>query len=204
MQYQLDNLDRRILDSLQRDGRLQNLELARLVGLSPSACLRRVRLLEEGGYIDRYVALLNEAKVGRGFTVFVRVWLRGQDEDTTNHFINSIKSFPEVLECHLMAGDCDFLLRVAVADLDAYRQFQMQHLNRIAGVQNTKTEIPMQRIKQTTQLPLRGMGFAAGLHPAPAGSAGRWPATSGATATAGLLRVGGVGPVAGDAASTSM
>lgn len=154
MQYQLDNLDRRILDALQRDGRLQNLELARLVGLSPSACLRRVRLLEEGGYIDRYVALLNEAKVGRGFTVFVRVWLRGQDEDTTSHFINSIKSFPEVLECHLMAGDCDFLLRVAVADLDAYRQFQMQHLNRIAGVQNTKTEIPMQRIKQTTQLPL--------------------------------------------------
>ena len=69
MQYQLDNLDRRILDALQRDGRLQNLELARLVGLSPSACLRRVRLLEEGGYIDRYVALLNEAKVGRGFTV---------------------------------------------------------------------------------------------------------------------------------------
>ena len=78
MQYQLDNLDRRILDALQRDGRLQNLELARLVGLSPSACLRRVRLLEEGGYIDRYVALLNEAKVGRGFTVFVRVWLRGR------------------------------------------------------------------------------------------------------------------------------
>lgn len=68
MQYQLDNLDRRILDALQRDGRLQNLELARLVGLSPSACLRRVRLLEEGGYIDRYVALLNEAKVGRGRT----------------------------------------------------------------------------------------------------------------------------------------
>ncbi|MBO1750149.1 Lrp/AsnC family transcriptional regulator [Stenotrophomonas sp. SI-NJAU-1] len=154
MQYQLDNLDRRILDALQRDGRLQNLELSRQVGLSPSACLRRVRLLEEGGYIDRYVALLNAARIGRGFTVFVRVWLRGQDEDTTNYFINSIKSFPEVLECHLMAGDCDFLLRVAVADLDAYRQFQIQHLNRIAGVQNTKTEIPMQRIKQTTELPV--------------------------------------------------
>jgi len=142
------------LEALQVDGRLQNLELARQVGLSPSACLRRVRLLEEGGYIDRYVALLNETKVGRGFTVFVRVWLRGQDEDTTNHFINSVKSLPEVLECHLMAGDCDFLLRVAVADLDAYRQFQIRHLNRIAGVQNTKTEIPMQRIKQTTRLPL--------------------------------------------------
>lgn len=122
MQYQLDNLDRRILDALQRDGRLQNPSW-----LARSGCRRRpvcrVRLLEEGGYIDRYVALLNEAKVGRGFTVFVRV-AAGQDEDTTNHFINSIKSFPEVLECHLMAGDCDFLLRVAVADLDAYRQFR--------------------------------------------------------------------------------
>ena len=74
------------------------------------------------------------------------MWLRGQDEDTTNHFINSIKSFPEVLECHLMR-------RAAGGRSDAYRQFQMQHLNRIAGV-NTKTEIPMQRIKQTTQLPL--------------------------------------------------
>ncbi|KAA8993862.1 Lrp/AsnC family transcriptional regulator [Stenotrophomonas cyclobalanopsidis] len=111
-------------------------------------------VLEEGGLIDRYVALLNPAKVGRGFTPFVRVWLRVQEEDTSNHVINGIKSFPEILECHLMAGDCDFLLRVTVADLDAYRQFQIRHLNRIAGVQNTMTEIQMQRIKQTTELPL--------------------------------------------------
>jgi len=154
MQNELDSLDRRILDALQRDGRLQNLELARQVGLSPSACLRRVRLLVVGGYLARSVALLNPATVGRGFTVFVLARPPGHDGATPHHFINSIKSFPEVLECHLMAGDCDFLLRVAVADLDAYRQFQIRHLNRIAGVQNTKTEIPMQRIKQTTELPL--------------------------------------------------
>ncbi|MBB1241923.1 Lrp/AsnC family transcriptional regulator, partial [Klebsiella pneumoniae] len=91
---QLDAIDHRILYRLQENSQLSNQDLAEQVALSPSACLRRVRLLEEGGYIDRYVALLNEAKVGRGFTVFVRVWLRGQDEDTTNHFINSIKSFP--------------------------------------------------------------------------------------------------------------
>jgi DNA-binding Lrp family transcriptional regulator len=194
------------LDALQRDGRLQNLELARLVGLSPSACLRRVRLLEEGGYIDRYVALLNEAKVGRGFTVFVRVWLRGQDEDTTNHFINSIKSFPEVLECHLMAGDCDFLLRVAVADLDAYRQFQMQHLNRIAGVQNTKTEIPMQRISRRPSCRCEGRGFRPGCarHPQVVPAAGRQPQQATAEATACIPLDGGVGPVAGDAVNPSM
>lgn len=154
MPIELDRIDRRILAVLQEDGRIQNVELAKRVGLSPSPCLRRVRLLEEAGVIERYVALLDPAKVGAGFTVFARVWLNGQDEDTVNHFIETVRSFPEVMECHLMAGDCDFMLRVAVADLDAYRRFQIAHLNRIKGVQNVKTEIPMQRIKQTSELPL--------------------------------------------------
>lgn len=154
MPITLDKIDRRILAALQEDGRMQNVDLAKRVGLSPSPCLRRVRLLEEAGVVDRYVALLDATKVGLGFTVFARVWLTGQDEDTTNHFVESVKSFPEVLECYLMAGDCDFLLRVAVADLDAYRRFQVEHLNRIKGVQSVKTEIPMQKIKQSWQLPL--------------------------------------------------
>lgn len=150
----LDKLDRRILAVLQEDGRIQNVDLARRVGLSPSPCLRRVRLLEEAGVIERYVALLDAGKVGAGFTVFARVWLTGQDEETVNRFVEAIRSFPEVLECYLMAGDCDFLLRVVVADLDAYRRFQMEHLNRIKGVQSVKTEIPMQKIKQSWELPL--------------------------------------------------
>lgn len=154
MQPSLDRIDRRILDELQQDGRIQNLELAKRVGLSPSACLRRVRLLEETGVIERYVALLNASKVDAGFTLFTRVWLTGQDEDTVNHFIAAIRQLPQVMECHLMAGDCDFLLRVAVKDLDGYRRFQIEHLNRIKGVQSVKTEIPMQRIKQSSQLPL--------------------------------------------------
>ncbi|BDB30322.1 MULTISPECIES: Lrp/AsnC family transcriptional regulator [Cupriavidus] len=148
----LDNIDRRILNALQEDGRLQNVDLAKRVGLSPSPCLRRVRLLEEAGVIERYVAVVNPAKVGVGLTVFVRVWLKGQDEETVNSFVAAIKDMPEVTECHLMAGDCDFLLRVVSQDLDAYRQFQMTHLARLKAVQNVKSEIPMQRIKQTSTI----------------------------------------------------
>lgn len=150
----LDAIDRRILTALQRDGRLQNLELAKEVGLSPSPCLRRVRLLEESGVIDRYVAVLNANKVGKGLTVFARVWLTGQDAETVDHFTDEIKLLPEVVECHLMAGDCDFLLRIVAADLDDYRQFQILHLTRIKGVQSVKTEIPMQKIKLTSALPV--------------------------------------------------
>lgn len=151
---ELDTLDRRILSALQRDGRLQNVELAKEVGLSPSPCLRRVRILEEAGVIERYVAVLNATKVGKGLTVFARVWLKGQDVETVDHFTEEVRKFPEVVECHLMAGDCDFLLRIVAADLDDYRQFQIKHLTRIKGVQSVKTEIPMQKVKLTSELPL--------------------------------------------------
>jgi len=151
---ELDAIDRHILNALQRDGRMQNIELAKEVGLSPSPCLRRVRLLEEAGVIERYVAVLNATKVGKGLTVFARVWLKGQDVETVDHFTESVKRLPEVVECHLMAGDCDFLLRIVAGDLDDYRQFQIKHLTRIKGVQSVKTEIPMQKIKLTSELPV--------------------------------------------------
>lgn len=151
---ELDAIDRHILNALQRDARLQNVELAKEVGLSPSPCLRRVRLLEEAGVIERYVAVLNAAKIGKGLTVFTRVWLTGQDAETVNNFTEAVLRLPEVVECHLMAGDCDFLLRIVAADLDDYRQFQIKYLTRIKGVQSVKTEIPMQRIKLTSQLPV--------------------------------------------------
>lgn len=150
----LDAIDRHILNVLQRDGRLQNVELAKEVGLSPSPCLRRVRLLEEAGVIEGYVAVLNAAKIGKGLTVFARIWLTGQDAETVDNFTEAVKRLPEVVECHLMAGDCDFLLRIVAADLDDYRQFQIKYLTRIKGVQSVKTEIPMQRIKLTSQLPV--------------------------------------------------
>ena len=150
----MDLIDRRILWEVQRNGRLQNVDLAQKVGLSPSPCLRRVKQLEDDGIIEKYVALLNPQKINLGLTVFARIWLKGQDEKTVNAFVEAIQSMDEVVECQLMAGDCDFFLRIMVADLDAYRQFQIQRLNKISSIQNVKTEIPLQKIKQTTALPI--------------------------------------------------
>src|SRR3712207_543262 len=155
MPMKLDAIDRRILRALQRDGRLQNVELAKQVGLSPSPCLRRVRRLEEAGVIARYAAILDPAKIDLSMTLFARVWLTGQDEETVGPFVAAIQELPQVVECHLMAGDCDFLLRVLVKDLDDYRRFQIEHLGRIEGVRNIKTHIPMQKVQQSTELPVR-------------------------------------------------
>lgn len=150
----MDQIDKRILQVLQQNGKLQNNELAQLVGLSPSPCLRRVKQLEDEGYIEKYVALLNQSKLNLSLTVFARIWLKGQDAKTVNDFVAAIQTMPEVVECQLMAGDCDFFLRIVVADLEAYRKFQIHHLTQIASVQNVKTEIPLQAVKQTTALPL--------------------------------------------------
>lgn len=150
----LDSIDRRILAVLQKKGRIQNLELSKEVGLSPSPCLRRVRLLEEAGVIKGYAALLDAAKIGMKLTVFARVWLNGQDVETTDHFVKEVIRLPQVVECHLMAGDCDFILRIVAADLDDYRSFQVEHLGRIKGVKSIKTEIPMQECKLSPELPL--------------------------------------------------
>lgn len=150
----LDAIDRRILRTLQRDGRMQNNDLARAVGLSPSPCLRRVRLLEEAGVIARYVAVLDPAKIGKPLTLFARIWLKAQDEDTIEHFMAEVIKLPEVLECYLMLGDCDAMVRVVAADIADYRRIQSEHLSRIKGVQNVKTDVPSQIIKQTSELPL--------------------------------------------------
>lgn len=155
MPVKLDAIDRRILNALQRDGRLQNVDLAREVGLSPSPCLRRVRRLEEAGVIAGYAARLDPGKVDLGMTLFARVWLTGQDEETVGPFVAAIQDLPQVTECHLMAGDCDFLLRVLAKDLNAYRRFQVEHLGRIKGVRNIKTDIPMQTVKQSAALPVQ-------------------------------------------------
>jgi Lrp/AsnC family transcriptional regulator, leucine-responsive regulatory protein len=150
----LDRLDRRILAALQRDGRMHNTDLAREVGLSPSPCLRRVNLLEESGVIDRYVALVNPAKVGYPMTFFTRVWLLAQDEETISRFVAAMEQLPQVLECYLMLGDSDALMRVVAADIEDYRCFQSAHMTKANGIQNVKTDVPSQTVKQTTALPL--------------------------------------------------
>lgn len=154
MPKSLDALDRRILQALQGDARLHNNELAHRVGLSPSPCLRRVRMLEDGGTIARYVAVLDGSSVGLPMTIFCRVTLDRQDKRGIEGFAQAIAGVPEVLECHLMAGSYDYLLKVAAASLDDYQRFQMQHLTPLPGVRNVVTEIPLKTLKSTTALPV--------------------------------------------------
>jgi DNA-binding Lrp family transcriptional regulator len=152
---ELDDIDKRILRALQRNGRLSNVDLAREVGLSPSPCLRRVKLLEEAGVIDRYVAVLNPAKVGLGLNMFARVWLTAQDAETIDRFIAAMRKLEQVVECYIMLGESDALLRVVVADLEDYRRFQAAHLTKVNGIQNVKTDVPSETVKQSHALPLR-------------------------------------------------
>ncbi|EMN5132171.1 Lrp/AsnC family transcriptional regulator [Burkholderia contaminans] len=154
MPIKLDAIDRRILRALQRNSNQTNAELAQQAGLSATPCLRRVHLLEEQGVIDVYVALLNPAAVDLRFTAFVRVTLERKDKKTVEHFAREMEQAPEVLECHLMAGSYDYLLRVIARDLDDYQRFQMETLTQIEGVRNVETEIPLKRIKQTVRLPI--------------------------------------------------
>ena len=150
----LDDIDKRILRALQRDARVSNVDLARAVGLSPSPCLRRVKLLEEAGVIDRYVAVLSQARVGLGLNMFARVWLTAQDAETIDRFIAAMRKLDQVVECYIMLGESDALLRVVVADLAAYRAFQAAHLTRANGIQNVKTDVPSETVKQSYALPL--------------------------------------------------
>jgi len=150
----IDNIDRRIIRELQRDGRLQNNELARRVGLSASPCLRRVKLLEAAGVISRYVAVVDQAKIGLPLSMFARVWLTAQDAETIELFIAAMRRLPEVVECHIMLGESDALLRVVVADLESYRRFQSTHLTRQNGIQNVKTDVPSEVVKQSFALPI--------------------------------------------------
>ena len=150
----LDAIDRRILQVLQRNGRISNVELANAVGLSPSPCLRRVKLLEESGVIDRYVAVLDGNEIGMSLTVFARIWFKTQDAETTNLFAQTIRTYPEVVECYLTTGECDAIMRIVTTDLHAYWRFQSDHLMRIPSVQSIKTDVPMETIKRSYELPL--------------------------------------------------
>jgi len=151
---ELDETDKRIIRTLQHDGRIQNNELAKRVGLSPSPCLRRVRLLEDAGIISRYVAVIDQTKVGLGLSMFARVWLTAQDAETIDLFTTAMRQLPEVVECYIMLGESDALLRVVVANLEDYRRFQSNHLTRKNGIQNVKTDVPSEIVKQTFSLPI--------------------------------------------------
>jgi DNA-binding Lrp family transcriptional regulator len=150
----LDRLDRAILRELQADGRLTNVELAKRVRLSPSPCLRRVKSLEERGFITGYRAVLDRPRMGRGLHVFVMVSLTSQRQDALEAFERNVSVLDEVLECYLMAGESDYLLAVAVADLDAYQRFFTKKLGELPGVASLRSLISMKTVKYTTSLPV--------------------------------------------------
>jgi Lrp/AsnC family transcriptional regulator, leucine-responsive regulatory protein len=151
----LDKTDLRILDLLQKDGRLTNLELAERVALSPSPCLRRVRALEEAGVIRRYVALVDPLKVGLGLTAYVSVALEKRGKMPADEFSHTVTTWPEVVGCYSMTGDMDYLLRVQVEDLEHFTRFMMDRLLKQKSVTDVKSNFVLERIKETTALPLQ-------------------------------------------------
>ena len=150
----LNRTDRRLLEILQKEGHLTNLELAERVSLSPSACLRRVRALEQGGVIRRYVALVDPRKVGLGLMAFVNVKLEKRGRMPADAFNRAVRDWPEVLACHSLTGDMDYLLRVQVENLDHFSRFVMDSLLKHPGVLDVKSSFVLEEVKETTALPL--------------------------------------------------
>lgn len=150
----IDTIDWQILSLLQDDARMSNVDLARRVGLSPSPCLARVRALEERGYIARYVSLLDPVRVGLKVSVFIQVTLEKQIEPALEKFESAIRERPEVMECYLMTGDADYLLRVVVPDLQALERFILAFLSRVPGVGNIRSSFALKQVKYQTALPL--------------------------------------------------
>ncbi len=154
----LDTVDRRLLDALQEDARISNTDLAKKIGLSPSPCWRRVRNLERKGVVRRYVTLLNPDAIGLPINVFATVALEKQVESALENFESLITQYPEVMECYLMTGEFDYLLRIVVPDLNAYERFLMDHLTRIEGIASIKSSISLKQVRYKTALPLSHVG----------------------------------------------
>lgn len=150
----LDEIDAGVLRRLQENARISNVALARAVKLSPSPCLRRVRALEEQGVIRKYVALLDPAAVGLGVSVFMHVSLEKQVEKALERFEAAVLKRSEVMECYLMTGDADYLLRVVVPDVSAYERFLLTHITTIPGVSNVKSSFALKQVKYTTAMPV--------------------------------------------------
>jgi Lrp/AsnC family leucine-responsive transcriptional regulator len=161
---ELDKTDRKILEILQADGRLSNQDVAERVNLSPSPCLRRIKRLEEAGVIRQYVALVDPDKIGLGLLAYVNVRLEKHSEGPANsrvpatsprfEFAQAVAAWPEVVACYAMTGEMDFLLRVHVEDMDHFSRFMMATLLRHPSVLDVKSSFALQRIKETTALPI--------------------------------------------------
>jgi len=152
--FKLDKTDLQILRILQQDACISNLDLADAVGLSPSPCSRRVRMLEEAGYFRGRVTLLDPDTVGLPVNVFMQITLSQQKKKNLESFEATVNQWPEVMECYLMTGDFDYLIRVAVPDLHAYQQL-LDQLTEIEGIAHIKSSFSLKQVQYKTQLPLR-------------------------------------------------
>ncbi len=150
----IDNFDKSILSALQADGRISNVQLAEQVNLSESACLRRVRALEDAGYIDRYVALVSQPAVGLSGNVFVHIGLHREEESELAAFEDAVRNIPEVMECFLMTGEFDYLLRVVVSDMADFERLHRYALTRLPGVARVNSSVAIRTVQKKTELPL--------------------------------------------------
>ena len=150
----IDKFDRAILNHLQADGRMSNVDLANAVSLSESACLRRVRSLEEDGLIEGYVALLNQSKAGLSGDVFVHIGLHREEQSELAAFESAVQCIPEVMECYLMTGEFDYLLRVVVKNMADFERLHKESLTRLPGVARVNSSVAIRTVRKTTELPL--------------------------------------------------
>jgi Lrp/AsnC family transcriptional regulator, leucine-responsive regulatory protein len=155
LRMKLDRFDRAILQALQTEGRIANSALAERVNLSESASLRRVRSLEESGLIEGYTAILNQQKAGCPVNVFVNITLDRQDETDLRKFEDAVRKIPEVMECYLMTGDYDYLVRVVVADTADFERLHSKHLTRLPGVARVHSSFALRTVQKARELPIR-------------------------------------------------
>lgn len=151
---QLDASDRRILDVIQRQGRITNAELSERINLSPSACHRRVQRLEAAGIVRGYVALLDPRKLGRPSTVYVEIKLAGQSDEVLEAFEREVARIPDVLECHLMAGTADYLLKILARDTEDFARIHRRYLSRLPGVVQMQSSFALRTVVSTTAIPV--------------------------------------------------
>jgi Lrp/AsnC family leucine-responsive transcriptional regulator len=152
--YVLDDIDRKIIAALQVDGRMTSAALAEQVGLSPSPCARRVRLLEQAGVITGYVALVDQVAVGLPISIFASIKLERQREEELDRFAEAVAGWPEVVDCYLMTGQRDYLMRIVVQDLGAYERFLKEKLTRLDGVASIESSFALGQLKRSHALPL--------------------------------------------------
>jgi len=150
----IDKFDRAILGALQKDGRISNVDLAAVVSLSESACLRRVRRLEKNGFIEKYTALLDQRQTGLSGNVFVHIALNREEQSELAAFEAAVQNLPEVMECYLMTGEFDYLLRVVVSDMADFERVHKESLTRLPGVARVNSSVAIRTVRKTTELPL--------------------------------------------------